>query len=246
MTLGIPVLMVGDKDKARVDAAMAAGRDAVLRIEGPGGTRTARNTVARYGTTGPWLIVSTPQSGWFTCGGERGPGIAMSRALSAWALAQKLPCRLLFVATSGHEWLDVGAHLFHENDAPGPDETVLWYHLGASYAAREYRETPDGLKPLETENPTCTLMVSEDMMPIATAAFAGHVALGSPTPASVAASLGELTLVLEEGYKSSAGFYGWFGLFHTPEDGADSTSGAIMEPIARAIARTITDKLAQV
>jgi len=243
MTLGIPVLMVGEKEKARVDAALAAGGEAVLRIEGPGGTRTARNTVATSGTEGPWVIVSTPQSGWFTCGGERGPGIAMSRALSAWALTQNVKCRWLFVATSGHEWTDAGAHLFHAHDAPGPEETALWFHLGASYGARAYEETGDGLKPLEGENPVRTLMVSEDLMASAKAAFAGHVTIENPTPADLATSLGELTLVLEEGYKSSAGFYGAHGLFHTPQDGLDATSGAIMEPIVRAVAKMISDKL---
>src|SRR5690606_28667790 len=126
-----PVLQIGEKMKAQIDAMADAGEPATLTITGPGGTRTGKNTIARYGAEGPWVIVSTPQSGWFTCGGERGPGIAMSRALSAWAIRQKLPVRWLFIATSGHEWVDHGARIFHETQAPTPNETALWWHLGA-------------------------------------------------------------------------------------------------------------------
>ena len=77
MKLGIPVLQVGDKERKRFDAALAATQTGKLIIEGPGGVRTGRNTIARSGSAGPWVMISTPQSGWFTCGGERGPGIAM-------------------------------------------------------------------------------------------------------------------------------------------------------------------------
>jgi hypothetical protein len=49
--------------------------------------------------------------------------------------------------------------------------------------------------------------------------------------------------VLEEGYPSCAGFWGGNAHFHTPIDGADSTTGVIMEPIARAIAGVIAAKL---
>ena len=55
----------------------------------------------------------------------------------------------------------------------------------------------------------------------------------------------EYTLVLKEGYPSSAGFWGFNAMFHTPEDGADSTAGAIMEPIARAIAKVIEERIAR-
>ena len=102
MTLGIPVLQVGEKERQRLEAALSTAPSGKLIIEGPGGVRTGRNTIARSGDAGPWVIISTPQSGWFTCGGERGPGIAMSRALSAWAKTTRYPVRWLFVATSGH------------------------------------------------------------------------------------------------------------------------------------------------
>lgn len=245
MTLDVPVLQVGEKERVRLEAAMAASTQATLTIEGPGGERTGRNTVARHGEAGPWVIISTPQSGWFTCGGERGPGIAMSLALSEWAVHRQFPVRFVFVATSGHEWLDVGAHLFHESEAPDPNDTALWFHLGASFGARAYEETPRGLAPLETPNPLRTLMLTGDLMASARSAFAGQVTIEQPRLSDTATALGEYRLVAEEGYPSSAGFWGGHALFHTPGDGAAATSGALMEPIARSVAKVIEDRISR-
>lgn len=244
MTLDIPVLQLGDKLKPQLDGIADIGQDVTLTITGPGGTRVGKNTVARYGAEGPWIIISTPQSGWFTCGGERGPGIAMSRALAAWAIKSELPVRWLFVATSGHEWIDHGAHLFHEQSAPGPDETALWWHLGAAFGARAYEERPDGLVAKDTPNLTRALMATPDLVPLVEKAFAGQPVIGKPMAADLSKALGEYRLVLEEGYPSGAGFWGGNAHFHTPIDGADATTGAIMEPIVKAVAEVIEAKIA--
>jgi len=246
MKLDIPVLQIGEKDKARLDAAIATKAPGRLIMEGPGGERTGRSTIARHGAAGPWVIISTPQSGWFTCGGERGPGIAMSRALSEWALTTKFPVRWLFVATSGHEWVDHGAHLFHKHEAPKPPETALWYHLGASFGARAFEETPTGLVAQETPNLVRAHMATPDLVPFIEAAFAGQPVIDTPMPADLSKALGEYRLVLEEGYPSAAGFWGGNAHFHTPIDTAASTTPAIMEPIIRAIAKVIEGRLAQV
>jgi hypothetical protein len=245
MLMEIPVVMFGEKDKPKVDAMIASRQPAKLTLEGPGGFRNGKNTVARHGAAGPWVIVSTPQSGWFTCGGERGPGIAMSLALSDWAMAKKFPVRFLFIATSGHEWADAGAHVFHEHSAPDPKDTMLWMHLGAGFGARQYEETPHGLQPTDAPNAGRALMMTNDLLASGQAAFAGQPVIEQPLAADVARSAGEYTLVLKEGYSSAAGFWGAHGLFHTPIDDASSTSGALMAPIARAIARVIEERIAR-
>jgi hypothetical protein len=246
MLMETPVLMIGEKDKARFDAALATKQPGKLIIEGPGGFRNGKNTIARRGTAGPVVVISTPQSGWFTCGGERGPGIAMSLALSAWAAQQAFPVRWLFVATSGHEWTDFGADLFHKGSGLDPRNTALWFHLGASFGARHYQETPTGLVPTDAANTNRTLMASPDMLPLCQAAFAGQASIEQPVAADPAKALGEYRLVLAEGYPSSAGFWGGNAHFHTPVDGADSTTGAIMEPIVRAVAKVIEARLAKI
>ena len=244
MTLDAPVLLVGEKDRPAVDALILSAQPATLTITGPGGERTGVNTVATRGKQGdPWVIISTPQSGWFTCGGERGPGIAMHRALAAWAAAQTFPVRWLFIATSGHEWVDAGAEIFHRAQAPGAEETVLWYHLGASFGARAYEETVDGLIPLDTPNLTRTLMATKDLIPICEVAFAGQPVIEKPLAADPKTALGEYRLVLAEGYPSGVGFWGGNAHFHTPIDDASTTTPEIMAPIAKAIAEVIEQKL---
>ena len=245
MALDVPVLLIGEKDRATIDALILSAQPATITITGPGGERTGVNTVATLGKEGdPWVIISTPQSGWFTCGGERGPGIAMSRALAAWAASQTFPVRWLFITTSGHEWVDAGAEIFHHTQAPGPDDTVLWYHLGASFGARAYDETADGLVPLDTPNLTRTLMATKDLIPICEAAFAGQPVIEKPLAADPKTALGEYRLVLAEGYPSGAGFWGANAHFHTPIDDATTTTPEIMAPIARAIAEVIARKVA--
>lgn len=246
MQPSIPLLQIGEKERARLEAALTTKAPGKLIMEGPGGTRIGRNTVARFGKSGPWVIISTPQSGWFTCGGERGPGIAISRALSAWAVTQAFPVRWLFIATSGHEWVDAGAEIFHHSQAPKPDETALWFHLGASFGARAYEETPAGPVAQSTPNLGRTLMASPDMIPHLEAAFAGQPVIEKPLPRDVKTALGEYRLVAEEGYPSSAGFWGYNAHFHTPIDSSESTTPEIMEPIARAVAKAIEARLAQV
>jgi hypothetical protein len=244
MTLETPVLLVGEKDRATLDALILSAQPATLTITGPGGERTGVNTVAKRGKQGdPWVIISTPQSGWFTCGGERGPGIAVHRALATWAAAQTFPVRWLFIATSGHEWVDAGAEIFHDAQAPGPEETVLWCHLGASFGARAYDETVDGLVPLDTPNLTRTLMATKDLIPICEVAFAGQPVIEKALAADPKTALGEYRLVLAEGYPSGVGFWGGNAHFHTPIDDASTTTPEIMAPIAKAIAQAIGQKL---
>ncbi len=106
-----------EKEKARARCAIARVRQTgqAHHHSAPADPGTARTPSRAAAATGPWVIISTPQSGWFTCGGERGPGIAMSRALSEWAAQKNFPVRWLFIATSGHEWTDFGADIFHQN-----------------------------------------------------------------------------------------------------------------------------------
>lgn len=239
MTFDCPVLIFPEQLKAVFENAVNSAVEVVMRVDPVGGMRLARNTIARRGDRGPWLIVSTPQSGWFKCGGERGPGVAMALALADWAARQDFPNRLLFVTTSGHEWGDTGAHLFHEQQAPEPEDTAFWFHLGASYGARAYEETPEGLKPLDAPNPVRTFMVSGDLMDRARSVFATTPGLEEPTPSTYEAALGELKLVVGEGYPTHAGFFGAHGHFHTPFDDDEATSPEILEPIARSCAALI-------
>ena len=239
-TFPIPMLTLGRKYAAQLDSVVEDGSPVRLRIEGPGGKRQATNTIARYGKTGKWLIISTPQSGWVTCGGERGPGIALSVALAAWVRRQNLPVRLLFITTSGHEWQYAGSRVFQHLPPPAPAETALWLHLGASFGARQFTVAGTTVTPTDAPNLTRSLMVTPNLMDAARTAFAGQASIENPLAADIARSNGELTDILEASYTSAAGFWGNHLLFHTPHDDANATTPAILEALAHSCAQLIT------
>ena len=81
-----PVTLLAPADSADVVEAARKGETARLTLLGKGGHRPAANVVARIERgKRPWLVVSTPRSGWTDCVGERGPGIAIWLALAGWA-----------------------------------------------------------------------------------------------------------------------------------------------------------------
>lgn len=80
-----PLALLAPRLAAPVIEAARYGAAAKLALRGRGGTRAAQNIIGRRVRSGrPWLVVSTPRSGWTDCAGERGPGIAMWLALADW------------------------------------------------------------------------------------------------------------------------------------------------------------------
>ena len=47
------------------------------------------------------MVLSTPRSGWFTCAGERGPGIALWMALLPWMAKTLTRHDIVVVTASG-------------------------------------------------------------------------------------------------------------------------------------------------
>ena len=123
---GLPVVLVAERDLGRLRAATQVRLDYSATIT----PTTSANVVARGGEDGPQVLVTTPLTGWFTCAGERGPGIALAVNLAA-RLAEH--ARVTFLATTGHELHYIGARRWL--NGPGadyqPDGVV---HLGASMA----------------------------------------------------------------------------------------------------------------
>jgi hypothetical protein len=80
--LPIPAVIVGQKDEASLLSA-ADNRDEIrLQVDGwLVEEAEAFNVLGRLERGPWWIVVSTPTSGWFDCGGERGPGVAMWLAL---------------------------------------------------------------------------------------------------------------------------------------------------------------------
>jgi hypothetical protein len=216
-----PIAVLAPSNAATFLDAARSGQKATLRISGHGGRRPAFNIIARRRRGGRGkLVVSTPRSGWFTCAGERGPGLVTWLALARWAANAPLATDLEFLCTSGHEYENLGGAHYLEQLAPKPADVRLWVHLGANVAARDWREEAGGLRPLDTADPFRTLMASPALIEPARRAFAGQPGLETPRVGSVEASAGELTNILRAGYAPAIGVFGAHRFHHTRGDDA--------------------------
>src|SRR5262245_26830435 len=82
----IPVVLVGQRDEPLLNSAARSGLNVSLLLDGDDEPQAqAKNVIARVDQGKDLVVVSTPQSGWFRCAGERGPGIALFLGLARWA-----------------------------------------------------------------------------------------------------------------------------------------------------------------
>ena len=232
----VPVILVGADDRDR----LARAQTITLALKARTTTRTGVSLlgVHKQARADKWLIVSTPQSGWTRCGGERGPGIALFRSLAA-RLAGRLaqsgaPAHLCFVSTSGHEFHNLGARLLHDEKAlPAPENTIGWIHLGAGLANRAYTKTPgrfrvhdrpgQGYAMVPTAMKT-SLQQSFDPAPILSVAYDELL-------------VGEIKEVVGLGYQRAIGLVAEHPLHHVPGDDETMTSPALLSLYDQAVTR---------
>lgn len=216
------------------------GAEATLVIDGEAKARTAFNLAGRIDRgKGRWLVVSTPRSGWTVCAGERGPGIASWLALARWAPAALPDHDLLFLCNSGHECENLGAAHTLAANAPAPDATAFWLHLGANVAARDWHDLGGGrLSPLPSADSQRFLLASERLVDEARAAFVGLMGLEMAYPVGPAAA-GELATIAAAGYPSIAGIFGAHRFHHIAEDDARCVDARLIEPVVQACKRLI-------
>ncbi len=234
-----PLALLAPRLAAPVIEAARQGSAAKLILRGEGGTRTAQNIIGRRVLPGrPWLVVSTPRSGWTDCAGERGPGIAIWLALADWMPRAFARHSLLFLCNSGHEYENLGASHIVAKVGPPPGETDFWLHLGANAAARDYQELPGRLLPLPSADPYRFLMTSPAFVARARAIFKGQPGIEMAYP-SAAGAAGELAEVIGAGYPRHAGIFGAHRHHHAA---TDDLSTVAPEPLA-ATARGFRDLL---
>ena len=226
---GVPTLVLAPKDAGPVLAAAREGRTARLVIDGEASQRPAFNLIGRIDRgKGRTVVLSTPRSGWFTCAGERGPGVALWLALLPWMAKHLKNHDIVVITASGHEYENLGAEAFLHREAPAPERTALWVHLGAGIAARDWKETPQGLSPLDRPDPARVLMGSAHLVEILKESFAGEAGLDAPLPAGPAAA-GELAEILKAGYPAAFGVFGAHRFHHTILDDARCLDPALVE-----------------
>ncbi len=238
----VPICILGPSVAGPVFEAAARGDSARLMVRGQSGHRLARNIFGWRDGTGPVLVVSTPRSGWFTCIGERGPGI-----VSFLQLADSLP-RLaggrpvLMVATSGHEYENLGAAEFLSAKAPDPQGVELWLHLGAGFAARNWHEAAGTLAPLDSPDPQRFLLASEGLVPVLQQAFSKLSGLRAPYELDNTAA-GEVGTIVRHGYNRVFGLLGAHRFHHSPNDDLRMTNGHFIAPVVAAIQNSLKELL---
>lgn len=245
----VPMLLVAGKHGPSLEAAAREKQVATLELRVATRERApAYNLIARLERGPRWIVLSTPQSGWFHCAGERGPGVATQLALARWAAARSGNASLCVLFTSGHELAGIGARqAFSAPALPAPAETALWIFLGSSIATRAWHlpENADGSGtapvPLEHADPQRTLYGSPAVLERLRSSFAGVAGLEEPHPASAEGGPGsptpkELREALAQGYLTGIGVKGNHLYQHAMGDRAHTTSAGILEPAARAFA----------
>lgn len=209
-------------------SAAGAGKAARLVTPQLGGEHTAHNLIAELPATGPRIIVSTPISGWAHCAGERGPGVAAIRALASYLGASRNGYSITLIATTGHELGDLGIRQWLGHGAPSPDETALWVHLGAGWAARNWHDSDIGLLPMRSADPQRYLLATEDILSVAREKFRGQAGLESAYPLTPDTAAGELKEIISAGFKTAIGAFGAHRYHHTLQDRMNCTDGSLV------------------
>jgi hypothetical protein len=239
-SLKIPVVLVAAKDAAKL-AAFAVKKQAVrLYISGEYKDVKGKNIFGVTGTGKKYIVISTPISGWFACGGERGPGIAVWLELARWASALKTDYTFVFTGNSGHETGGIGAHLFLDKYAPPIEDTHLWIHLGAGLATLAYRKTPEGLVKQKEVDSLRNFFYSDPVKDSFAKAFEKTKAQKFNVKER---NSGELIYVAQKGYQRILGVSYAHPYFHTPADSASTTSPRILEDITADFQQFIMEEI---
>jgi hypothetical protein len=241
LPVGQPVAILAPKDAQPFLAAAKAGGVGTLVLDGAGGRRQAYNLIARLDRrAAETVVISTPRSGWFDCAAERGSGVAIWLWLAGWLARARGDVNVEFLATSGHEYDFVGGEHFLTDAAPPPASTRLWVHIGASAAARDWHELGPKLLPLPSADSQRVLTATADVLEPTRQAFRGINGLEATYLADKAMAGGELTNVLNAGYRSAIGLYGGHRYFHTQADDMRCVSGELVAPVASAFRSAIS------
>jgi hypothetical protein len=135
---GPPTLQVTSEESDWLKRQAEARAEAVFVAHVSRTPAQASNVVARISGTNaslPPLAVTTPYSGWWQCGGERGGGLACWMETIRALAAAKPERECLFVAFSGHEVGFLGIDDYSAR-RPGIFKRVhRWIHYGANIGA---------------------------------------------------------------------------------------------------------------
>jgi hypothetical protein len=221
----IPVALIGTRDlKALVEnSQLSSGPQAELQLNGQPTKASACNVVAHRPGIGKTIVISTPLTGWFHCGAERGPGIALWLRIADMLSKSQRP--VLLLGTGSHEVGHFGMEhaLAVTREIPKPNEVALWLHFGASLGATKLDSQ------FRFKSPQA-LVGRPATEAIARAALSANLPIYVPGNAT---TLGEAGQVIAAGYEQFVGMSGFFPGFHTVEDKGESIDFEILKKIAQ-------------
>jgi len=233
----IPAIQVPTRYESLLATAAEHGSEVSLLSDGRTEPQVeARNVFGRLYRGKNLIVISTPKSGWFTCAGERGPGVALFLALARWVSQHQSQTSYLFDSNTGHEIGGLGVRCFIEELAPKPDQVLAWIHLGANIATWEWEESPTGLQKYTRPENYRIVCDSPDLLPLINNAFADLPGL-QPV---VGRGIGEMRLMIQTGYHGFGFNGGAYRFFHTPADVPEkATAPELLEPVALALTRAL-------
>jgi hypothetical protein len=232
----IPTAVLAPKNAEPFVAHAAAGANATLVIDGEATHRPSKNIVGKIERGSRWIAISTPRSGWYGCVGERGTGTAAFLEIADWAV-ERFPDLSLFVMnTGGHEYFFAGSHRVLDQ-APPPEATVVWAHIGATLAARDAEERDGELVMLDTADSQRTLMATPAARDAVAEAFRDLSGLSEPV--AVARQAGELSTFTDRGYTTAFAVIGQHHWFHTTQDTLDRVDARLLAPVVLAHQRAL-------
>jgi len=231
----IPVLLAPARNEPLLRAAAERKATASVLIDGSEDSMaTARNVIGRLGRGGKLIVISTPQSGWFRCAGERGPGVALWLGLARWIRKNPSDVSYVFVSTSGHELGGLGIKAFLASEAPPHKNVLAWLHLGAGIATWKWQQTDRGMARTREVDSNRLLMCSPALVPELTPIFADLPGLKQVSSQAV----GEYRDIAAAGYRTIA-IAAAHMFHHTPADSPEVTSPELLEPVATALVKTL-------
>jgi PA domain len=232
----VPMAVLAPKSAAAFIDAARSSADATLILDGDATHRPCKNVVARMERGSRWLAMSTPRSGWYGCTAERGTGTAAFLEIADWAVGRFPDLSIFLMNTGGHEYFFAGSQrVVHE--APPPEDTLVWAHIGATLAARDAVERDGEWVMLDTADPQRSLMASAEASDAAAAAFAGMS--GLEKPGIIRSQAGELSTFTDMGYRKAFAVIGLHRWFHTRLDTLETVDARLVVPVLRAHQKTI-------
>ena len=232
----VPTAVLAPKHAEPLVGAARSGAEATLVLDGEATHRPSPNIVAHIERGERWIVMSTPRSGWYDCVAERGTGTAAFLEIADWAV-QRFPNHSVWLMnTGGHEYFFAGSHRVVDQ-APPPEDTLVWAHVGATLAARGTEERNGRLVMLDIADPGRTLMASDAARDAAAEAFSGLSGLSTPT--AIRPGAGELSAFTDRGYETAFAVLGLHAWFHTVEDTLERADAGLVVPVLRAHQRAI-------